>query len=171
MRTGSSIQHLKKKGKEKSFSRSLTYRGVLQRRTGRGRAAAAISQDKAALARPLTARCESAAPTRRLCLEWLECARPASSGARACSLASPGRREGQDALCTGSGSKWSECLQGDQEKVGAQGGQGVGVGGPRHSEGPGPNGSGREAALPLQHQGREEKTQEVAFFHPLRSWV
>lgn len=30
----------------------------------------------------------------------------------ACSLASPGRREGQDALRAGSGSKWSECLQG-----------------------------------------------------------
>ena len=35
-----------------------------------------ISRDKAA---PLTARCGSAAPPRRLCLEWLDCARPASS--------------------------------------------------------------------------------------------
>lgn len=44
----------------------------------------------------------------------------------ACSLASPGRREGQDALCTGSGSKWSECLQGEREEVEARGRQGVG---------------------------------------------
>ena len=44
----------------------------------------------------------------------------------ACSLASPGRREGQDALCTGSSSKWSECLQGEREEVGARDGRGVG---------------------------------------------
>lgn len=56
--------------------------------------------------------------------------------------------------------------KGDQEKVGAEGGQRVvGGGGSPHSEGPRAKrlwtGS-RPAAL--QHQGREEKTQEVAFF-------
>lgn len=86
----------------------------------------------------------------------------------ACSLASPGRREGQDALCTGSGSKWSECLQGEREEVEARGRQGVGGGSP-HLEGP-----RAERLWPgsrpttLQHQGREEKTQEVAFFFPLQ---
>ena len=89
----------------------------------------------------------------------------------ACSLASPGRREGQDALCTGSGSKWSECLQGEREEVEARGRQGVG-GGPHTWRGPGPNVSGQEAALRLCNtRGGKRKPRKSPFFSPSRSRV
>ena len=88
----------------------------------------------------------------------------------ACSLASPGRREGQDALCTGSGSKWSECLQGRPREGGGRGraeGGGRGGGGPRTQRGPGPNGSGQEAALPLCNtRGGKRKPRKSPFFPP-----
>lgn len=59
--------------------------------------------------------------------------------------------------------------KGDQEKVGAEGGQRVvgGGGGPRTQRGPGPNGSGQEAALPLCNtRGGKRKPRKSPFFPP-----